>query len=82
MTWLNKRKSFLVNEKTWVEFYIRGYKVKLICDVFPMQVCHLLFKKLWKYDRGAIYDGKENTISFKKDRRTFKIKSLIDEEET
>ena len=73
VTWLNKGQSVLVNEQTTVEFSIGGYKDKLICDVFPMDACHLLLGRPWQYDRGAIYDRKENTISFKKDGKTFKL---------
>ena len=82
MTWLNKGQSVLVNGKKGVELSIGGYKDKIIYDVFPMDPCHLLFSKPWKYDKGVIYDGKENTISFKNDGRTFKIQSLMEEEET
>ena len=78
---MNKGQSVLVNEHTWVDISIGGYKDKLICDIFPMDACHLLLGRPWKYKRGVIYDGKENTISFKKDGRTFKIQSLMEEEE-
>ena len=60
VTWLNKGKNVLVNEKTWVEFSIVGYEDKFLCDIFPMDTCHLLLGIPWKYDRGAIYYGKEN----------------------
>ena len=46
-----------------------------------MDACHILLGIRWKYDRGVIYDGEENTISFKKDGRTFKIQSLMEDEE-
>lgn len=71
VTWLKKGESVLVNEQTWVELSIGGYKEKLICDVWPMDACHLLLGRPWEYDKESIYDGKENTISFKKNGRTF-----------
>ena len=81
VTWLNKGQSVLVNQQTWVEFTIAGYKDKLLCDVLPMDACHLLLGRPWQFDRGAVYDGKENSISFKKDGNTFKIQSLLEEDE-
>lgn len=48
VTWLNKGQSVLVNEQTWVEFSISGYKDKLLCDVLPMDACHLLLGRSWK----------------------------------
>ena len=41
VTWLNKGQSVLMNEKTWVDV-LSSYKDKLICDVLPMDACHLL----------------------------------------
>ena len=80
VTWLNQEKSVLVNEQTWVEFSIGSYKEKVLCDVLPMDACHLILERPWKFDRKVIYNGEENAISFKKDGRTFKIQSLIENE--
>ena len=63
-----------------MEFSTRAYKERVICDVLPMDACHLLLGRPWKFDRKVIYDGEENTISFKKDGRTFKIQSSIENE--
>lgn len=80
VTWLNKEKSVLVNEQTWVEFSIGGYKDKSLCDVLPIDACHLLLGRPWQYDREAMYDEKEKIVTFKKDGRTFKIQSLLEDE--
>ena len=37
------------------------------CDVVPMDVCHLLLGRPWQYDRQIIYDGFNNTYTFRKD---------------
>ena len=65
-----------------MEFSITCYKDKLLCDMFPMDACHFLLGRQWKYDRGIVYDGKENSVSFKKDGKTFKIQSLLEEDES
>jgi hypothetical protein len=36
----------------------------VICDVLPMDACHLLLKRSSQYDRGATHDGRTNTYSF------------------
>ena len=72
----------LVNEQTWEEFSIASYKDKLLCDVFPMDAYHLLLGRPWQFDKGIVYDGKENSISFKKDGKTFKIQSSLEEDES
>ena len=43
------------------------YKDKIVCDVMPMDVCHILLGRPWQYDRGAMHDGKRNTYKFGKD---------------
>ena len=63
-----------------MEFSIGAYKGKVLCDVLPMDACHVLFGRPWQFDRKVIYNGEENTISFKKDGRTFKTWSLIENE--
>lgn len=42
VTWLNKDQHVLVNEQAWVEFSIGKYKDIILCDVIPMDACHLL----------------------------------------
>ena len=41
-TWLNKGHNVLVNEQVLVDFSIGGYQDKILCDVLPMDACHLL----------------------------------------
>lgn len=39
----------------------------MLCDVIPMDACHLLLGGPWKYDRRVIHDGYKNTNYFVKD---------------
>lgn len=45
--WLNKGKQVLVNEKSWVKFQIGRYKDKVLCDIIPMDVYHMLLGRPW-----------------------------------
>lgn len=65
-----------------MEFSIARYNDKLLCDVFPMDACHIFLGRPWKFDREFIYDGRKNSITFKKGGKTFKIQSLLEGEET
>ena len=82
VTWLNKGHKVLVNEQAWVEFSIGSYQDRVLCDVLPMDACHLLLGRPWQYDRDAVYHGKRNMYTFKKDGITFKIHSLLDDGNT
>ena len=44
-----------------------SYKDKIMCDVMPLDVCHILLGRPWQYDRAAVHDGKRNTYKFFKD---------------
>ena len=67
VSWLQKGHQLLVNEQCEVEFQVGKYNDKIVCDVMPMDVCHILLGRPWKYDRGAMHDGKRNTYKFGKD---------------
>ncbi|XP_020705501.1 uncharacterized protein LOC110116310 [Dendrobium catenatum] len=42
----------------------KHYASEVLCDVVDMDVCHLILGRPWKYDVGAIFDGRANTYSF------------------
>ena len=63
-----------------VEFKIGGYNDKILCDVIPMDVCHLLLGRPWKYDRNVVHDGRMNTYTLEKDGRTHRLLPKKDEE--
>eukprot|EP00253_Pinus_taeda_P019835 PITA_19835 len=68
VSWLQKGHQLLVDEQCEVEFQIGRYKDKIICDVMPMDVCHILLGRPWQFDRSAVHDGKTNCYKFVKDR--------------
>ena len=50
-----------------MEFQIGHYKDNFLCDVMPMDACHILFGSPWKYDNKEIHNGKRHTYTFEKD---------------
>eukprot|EP00253_Pinus_taeda_P003807 PITA_03807 len=67
VSWLQTGHQLLVIEQCEGEFQVGKYKDKIVCDVMPMDVCHILLGRPWQYDRGAMHDGKRNTYKFEKD---------------
>ena len=63
-----------------VEFKIGGYNDKILYDVIPMDVCHLLLGRPWKYDRNVVHDGKMNTYTLEKNGRTHMLLPIKDKE--
>lgn len=49
-----------------MEFQIGSYNDKVLCDIIPMDVCHILLGRPWKYDRKAMQDGRRKTYTLEK----------------
>lgn len=67
VSWLQKGHQLLVDEQCEVEFRIGKYHDTVVCDVMPMDVCHILLGRPWQYDRKVTHDGKTNCYKFTKD---------------
>ena len=60
----------MVTKQCLIEFKIGGYRDEILCDVIPMDVCHVLLGILWKFDINVIHDGRKNTYTLEKNGRT------------
>jgi hypothetical protein len=69
-----------VTKQCLVEFNIGGYNDKVLCDVIPMDVCHLLLGRPWQYDKNVVHDGRMNTYTLEKDGRTHRLLPIKDKE--
>ena len=54
---------------------IGSYQDEVLCDVIPMDICHMLLGKPWQFDRHAIH-GHANTYTLTKDGVKHKLKPL------
>ena len=57
-----------------MEFQIGTYSDKVLYDVMPMYVCHVLLGRQWKFNK-VIYDGKSKTFTFEKNGRRHTLHS-------
>jgi hypothetical protein len=80
VSWLQKGHRVNVTKQCLVEFKIGGYNDKVLCDVIPMDVYHLLLGRPWQYDRNVIHDGKMNTYTLAKNGRTHMLLPIKDKE--
>jgi hypothetical protein len=70
VSWLQKGHQVTITQQCLVNFKIGGYRDEILCDVIPMDVCHVLLGRPWKYDRNVIHDGRRNTYTLEKNGRT------------
>jgi hypothetical protein len=80
VSWLQKGHQVNVTKQCLVEFKIGGYKDEILCDVIPMDVCHLLLGRPWQYDRIVIHDGRKNTYTLEKNGRTHMLLPIKDKQ--
>ncbi|XP_012853107.1 PREDICTED: uncharacterized protein LOC105972678 [Erythranthe guttata] len=64
LQWLNNSGEIKVTKQVLVAFSIGKYEDEVLCDVVPMQACHVLLGRPWQYDRRATHDGYTNRYSF------------------
>ena len=80
VSWLQKTHQMLVNEQCEVYLQLGIYKDRILCDVMPMEVCHIFLGRPWKYDRNSIHEAKRNVYKFQKDGLNQNLLPLQEEE--
>ncbi|XP_074304329.1 uncharacterized protein LOC141639043 [Silene latifolia] len=66
LRWLNKGAEVRVHKQCLVPFSIgKNYVDEALCDVLPMDACHLLLGRPWEFHRDSVHHGKDNTYTFK-----------------
>ncbi|XP_020673723.2 uncharacterized protein LOC110093239 [Dendrobium catenatum] len=64
LSWIQKTAEVQVNKRCLVNFSIGHFKDQVLCDVVPMDACHLLLGLPWQFDKGTTHNGTANTYSF------------------
>lgn len=76
LQWLNESGVVRVNRRVLINFSIGSYSDKVVCDVVPMHVGHILLGRPWQYDRRVTHDGYRNRYNFVKDGKTITLAPL------
>ena len=64
LQWVSNCGEMNVNKQVTVPFKIKNYEDEVVCDVLPMQACHILLGRPWQFDKKANHDGYLNRYSF------------------
>jgi hypothetical protein len=78
VSWLQKGHQVCVTRQCLVEFKMGEYRDKILCDVIPMDVCHVLLGRPWQFDRHVVHDGRMNTYTLEKDGRSHTLHPIKD----
>jgi len=76
LQWINENGEIGVDKQVKVEFTIGNYKDNVLCDVVPMEACHILLGKSWQFDKKTLYNGLTNKISFTHKQKKFVLNPL------
>ncbi|CAL9121046.1 unnamed protein product, partial [Musa textilis] len=77
LQWLNQGNDLKVTKRALISFSIgMNYRDQALCDVIPMDACHLLLGRPWQYDMNAVHDGRKNTYSFRKEQKAITLLPL------
>ncbi|XP_074306210.1 uncharacterized protein LOC141641448 [Silene latifolia] len=77
LRWLNKGVEVKVDKQCQVPFSIGNiYKDDILCDVVPIDACHLLLGRPWEFGKNYIHQGRSNTYSFKQGSKKITLTPL------
>ncbi|XP_013632777.1 PREDICTED: uncharacterized protein LOC106338309 [Brassica oleracea var. oleracea] len=57
LEWLNEAGEQYVKEQVTVHITIGRYEDEVVCNVLPMDACHILLGRPWQFDKRAVHDG-------------------------
>ena len=63
-----------------IAFFVSKYEDEALCDVVPMQSCHILLGRPWQYDRTVNHNGHSNRYSFVMNDEPIILKPLTPKE--
>jgi len=59
-----------------VKLFIGKYEDSVLCDVVPMEACHVLLGRPWQFDKKTMHNGLTNEITFTHKDRKFVLHPL------
>ena len=51
LQWINENGELNVDKQVEIKFSIENYKDKVLCDIVPMEACHILLGRPWQFDK-------------------------------
>ncbi|KAH0760884.1 hypothetical protein KY290_016957 [Solanum tuberosum] len=74
--WLNDFNELKVTKQCMISFSIGRYSDNVLCDVIPMQDCHIMLGQPWQFNRNAIHDRRKNRVSLELNKRKYTLAPL------
>jgi len=76
LQWINEDGELTIDKRVKVTFSEGNYKDEILCDVIPMEACHILLGRPWQFYKKALHNGLTNEITFTHKEKKFVLYSL------
>jgi len=63
LQWLKQGSAVIVSKQTLILFLVGPYCGEVLCDILPMDACHVLLGRPWLFDNTVIHDMHVNTYA-------------------
>ncbi|XP_074265909.1 uncharacterized protein LOC141588362 [Silene latifolia] len=74
--WLDNDSSVKVTKQARVNLTMGSYVDEILCDVIPMDACHILLGRLWQFDRDVLHRGRCNEYELRYKGKRIMLKPL------
>ncbi|XP_074277672.1 uncharacterized protein LOC141601303 [Silene latifolia] len=74
--WLDNGSSVKVTKQARVNLAMGSYVDEVLCDVIPMDACHILLGRLWQFDRDVLHRGRCNEYELRYKGKRIVLKPL------
>jgi len=76
LQWINDDEGMVVNQQVEVTFSIGNFEDNVLCDIVPMEACHILLGRPWIFERETIHNSHTNEITFTHQERKIVLHPL------
>jgi hypothetical protein len=76
--WLYNFGKLKVTHKVRLKFSVGNYEDIAVCDVFPMDACHVLLGRPWQFDRCSTHEGRSNVYFLWRKGKCHVLQPMLD----
>ncbi|XP_056698272.1 uncharacterized protein [Spinacia oleracea] len=74
--WLNDGNKVKVTRQARVGLALGSYVDEVLCDVIPMDACHVLLGRPWQFDRDVVHRGRSNEYELRDKGKKIVLKPM------
>ena len=78
--WLYNSGKLKVTHKVRLKFSVGNYEDTVICDVLPMDACHVLLGRPWQFDKCSTHEGRSNVYSLWHQGKRHVLQPMLDKD--